>query len=418
MADGRVWRCCSPHNSRVIEQTEQTEQKEHYVVSPPNSPPSVSLNEKNHCLSFPPNPFDFDNNQTLLGLLAKLYVGQQAALHEDVVAIRGFFYSLVLHIDSSAPAQALVREISGGGKDFSPQLVEMFRRYRTRIPALPGLWRISVLQELSKEEAHPPDMEGYDDDFEANGEDGIIEDGRKHSNQGWLGDGGGEGGERSLLELVRGNVVVALTLVPPLFKAGVGGNRVGGSVVEGRGSCEQPVGTVLLLDGLLLAAALAYAGCFRVNRRRFSAIAGKLLFPALLAAFLMHLGLVAGLLVSISRVTSVEAGGGRNVDDGEVTCSSGTFAWGVLFLVVDFLCLVVPPLWWCLRCYHSVTRSTPALPPDRPLPTAIVVPDEKHVRRENKPVGDGGGVKGESVSAAAAAAVEEEKEKVAAGSGA
>lgn len=359
--------------------------------------------------------YDANNKKTLLELLAKIYVGQQAALHEDAVAIPGFFYSLVLHIDSSAPAQALVREISGGKREFPPRLLGLFRRYRTRIPTLPGLWRSSVLQKLSAEEAHPPGTDGYDDvdddgdGFETNGEDGRRIDGRrKNDNQGWLGGaggggrGGGGGGQQSMLELARGNLAVALTLVAPLFKAGVGGNRVaGGSAEEGRGSCEQPVGTVLLLDGLLLTVALAYAGCFRVNRRRFSAMAGTWFFPSLFAAFLVHLGLVAGLLVSIARVTSVEAGGGGDKDDGKVTCSSGTFAWGVLFLVVDLLCFVVPPVWWCLRCYDRVTRSMPPLPllPDRSLPAAIVVPDEKHALRDTKPVGDdgsrGGGSRGD-----------------------
>ncbi|CAM9314056.1 unnamed protein product [Pylaiella littoralis] len=344
--------------------------------------------------------------EALLELLAKLYAGQQAALHEDAVAIPGFFYSLVVHVESSAPAQALVREISGGRRDFPPRLLELFRRYRTRIPPLPGLWRASVLQKLSAEEAHPPDME-EDDDFDANRGGGVAGGG---------GGGGGGGGERSLLEVVRGNLAVALTLVPPLFKAGVGGDRVGGSAAEGGGSCEQPVGAVLLLDGLLLAVALAYAGCFRLNRRHFSTLAGTWLVPILFAAFLVHLGLVAGLLVSIARVTFVEAGSGRDENDGEVTCSSGTYAWGVSFLVVDLFCLVVPPVWWCLRCYDRVTSSTPTLLRDTSRPAGIVVPDEKHALRDTKPVGDGGGVVGENVSAAAATA--ENNNNPAAGSGA
>lgn len=310
------------------------------------------------------------SKQTLLDLLAKLYVGQQAALHEDVMEIRGFFYSLVLHIDTSAPAQTLVREISGGGREFPPRLLALFRRYRTRIPPLPGLWRTSVLQKLSAEEAYPPDTEW--DDLEVNEEDGddpqLLHG--KTSNNNNLGR---RGREPSALEVVRGNLTVALMVVPPLFKVVIGAKRVGGSK-EG-GSCEQPVGTMLLLDGLLLMCAALGGGCFRIHRQRFSALAGTWLFPTLFMAFLLHLGLVAGLLVSIAKVNSVEAGGGQGEDDGRVACSSGTFAWGVLFLVVDLFCLVAPPVLWCVRCYDRVTRSTPA------APTAVlVVPDERSMR--------------------------------------
>eukprot|EP00903_Cladosiphon_okamuranus_P006046 g5963.t1 len=261
--------------------------------------------------------------EALLDLLAKLYVGHQAALHEDAVEIRGFFYSLVVHIDTYAPAQALVREISGGGREFTPRLMALFRRYRTRIPPLPGLWRTSVLQKLSAEEAHPPDTEW--DDLEANEEDGddpqLLHGKTASSNQGQR---GGRGGEPSVWELVRGNLAVALMVMPPLFKAVVGAKRVGGSM-EG-GSCEQPVGTMLLLDGLLLICAALGGGCFRINRQRFSALAGTCLFPLLVMAFLLHLGLVAGLLVSIAKVNSVEAGGGRDQDDGttqEQHCDDG-----------------------------------------------------------------------------------------------
>ena len=313
--------------------------------------------------------------QVLLELLAKLYVGQQAALHEDAVEIQGFFYSLVLHIDTSAPAQALVREISGGAREFSPRLLELFRRYRTRIPTLPGLWRTSVLQQLSAEEAHPPDAER--DDFEANEEDADD----PHLFHGKNSRNPNHGGrvEPSLLEVVRGNLTVALIVVPPLFKAVVGAKRVGTS--EDGGSCEQPVGTMILLDGLLLMCAALGGGCFRVNRQRFSALAGTWLFPCLFMAFLLHLGLVLGLLVSLAKVNTVEAGGGQDLDDGKVACSSGTFAWGVLFLVVDLFCLVAPPVVWCVRCYDRVTRSTPAA-----AASTFVVPDEGN-GRDTKPVG-------------------------------
>lgn len=81
----------------------------------------------------------------LLGLLAKLYAGQQATLHDDVVRISGLFYAIVLHVETLPAAQRLMQEISGGGREMSSELVALFRQYRTRIPPVPGLWRSEVL---------------------------------------------------------------------------------------------------------------------------------------------------------------------------------------------------------------------------------------------------------------------------------
>lgn len=324
-------------------------------------------------------------HQVLLDFLAKLYADQQAALHKDAHEIKGFFYSLVLHIDTVAPAQALMREISGGGRELPAPLLDLFRRYRTRIPPLPGLWRTSVLQKLSLEEARPPDPAL--DDLEANEDDGgddphLLPHGRRK--------GGNRGGGRgdvspTVSELARGSLTVALMTAPPLFMAIIGAKRVGGS--EEGGSCEQPVGTVLLLDGLLLMFTAVGGGCFRLNRRRISVLAGTWLFPTLLMAFLLHLGLVAGLLVSIARVTTVEAGGGQHEDDGKMTCSTGTFAWGVAFLTLHCLALLCPPVLWCVRCYDRVTRS---MPPAFPTANALVVPDEGP-SRDTAPEGNEGG---------------------------
>ncbi|CAN0188560.1 unnamed protein product [Scytosiphon promiscuus] len=286
--------------------------------------------------------------EVLLDLLAKLYADQQAALHKDAHEIKGFFYSLVLHIDTVGPAQALVREISGGGRELPAPLLALFRRYRTRIPPLPGLWRTSG----RAGGASPP----------------------------------------TVSELARGSLTVALMAAPPLFMAVVGARRVGGS--GGGGSCEQPVGAVLLLDGLLLLCAAVGGGCFRLNRRRFSVLAGTWLFPTLLLAFLLHLGLVAGLLVSVARVTAVEAGGGRDEDDGKVTCSTGTFAWGVAFLALHCLALLCPPVLWCVRCYDRVTRSSPAVVASA---TALVVPDEGPTGDASPVCSEGGGAAVERV---------------------
>ena len=275
--------------------------------------------------------------QTLLDLLAKLYVGQQAALHEDVLSIPAFFYCIVAHVDAMAPAQALMREISGGRREFPPELVAEFRRYRTRIPPLPGLWRPSILKQLAVEEATPPDAER--DDLEA---DELAPRIPLRKRRG-----------PSTLEAIRGNLIVILLSVPPLSMVVVGAKRVGTD-----GSCEQPVATVILLDGLLVLSAVLFGGGFKVNRHRFSALAGTWFFPTMLAAFLAHLALVVGLLASIAGIDYV---GRRDDDDPRVACSSATLAWGIFFFIVDVSCLVAPPAFKCLRWYRRVTKSTPAL---------------------------------------------------------
>lgn len=278
-------------------------------------------------------------------------MGQQAALHEDVVGVRGFFYCLVLNIDASASAQTLMREISGGRRDFPPGLLAMFRRYRTRIPPLPGLWRTSVLQKLAVEGAPPLEAEG-DHDLEPGA------GGPPHP----LGKGK-DAGPPSLARDIRNNLAVLLLVIPPFFMTVVGAKRV-----ASEGSCEQPVGTMVLLDGLLLVCAGLGGGGFRVNRRRFSALAGTWLFPSMFVAFLLHLALVVGLLFSIAGVDRI---GGRDDGDGRSTCSSGTFAWGILFLVLNLLCLVTPPVVKCVKCYNRAVKPSPV----------SVIPENK--RRES-----------------------------------
>lgn len=274
----------------------------------------------------------------LLDLLAKLYVGHQAALHEDVLSVQAFFYCIVSHVDAMAPAQALMREISGGRREFPPGLLDQFRRYRTRIPPLPGLWRPSVLKQLSVEKATAADAER--DDLEA---DELAPRVPLRNRRG-----------PSTLEAIRGNLMVILLSVPPLFMVVVGAKRVGSE-----GSCEQPVATVILLDGLLLSSAVLFGGGFKVNRHRFSALAGTWLFPMMLAAFLAHVALVVGLLAAIAGVDYV---GGRDGDDStRAACSSATLAWGIFFFTVDVACLVAPPALKCVRWYRRVTKSTPAL---------------------------------------------------------
>ncbi|CAM9846328.1 unnamed protein product, partial [Laminaria digitata] len=286
------------------------------------------------------------HQEILLDLLAKLYVGQQAALHEDVLSIRAFFYCIVAHVDVMAPAQALMREISAGRREFPPGLLAQFRRYRTRIPPLPGLWRPSVLKQLSVEKAIPPDAER--DDLEA---DELAPRVPFRHRRG-----------PSTLEAIRGNLLVILLSVPPLFMVVVGAKRVGSD-----GSCEQPVATVILLDGLLLFFAVLFGGGFKVNRHRFSALAGTWLFPTILAVFLVHVALVVGLLASIAGVDYIGTRDDHDSDDLRAACSTATLAWGIFFFTVDVSCLVAPPALKCLRWYRRVTKSTPAL---------LVVPGE------------------------------------------
>ena len=274
--------------------------------------------------------------QILLDLLAKLYVGQQAALHEDVLSIQDFFYCIVAHVEDMAPAQALMREMSGGGREFPLGLLEQFRRHRNQIPPLPGLWRPSVLKQLSVEKATPADAER--DDLQV---DDLAPPIPLRNRRG-----------PSTLVAVRGNLMVFLLSVPPLFMVVVGAKRVGSE-----GSCEQPVATIILLDGLLLLSAVLFGGGFKANRHRFSALAGTWLFPMMLAAFLAHVALVVGLLAAIAGVDYV---GRRDEYDPRTACSSATLAWGIVFFVVDVSCLVAPPALKCLRWYRRVTKSTPA----------------------------------------------------------
>lgn len=247
-----------------------------------------------------------------------------------------------------------MKEISGGAREIPSAVIALFRRYRTRIPSMPGLWRISVLQLLAGEEVHPSDPEK--DDLEASGHSAEMMPKRR-------------GGEEPLADVIRANLAVVLLVAPPLFMMVVGGKRV-----SSEDSCEEPVGTLVLLDGLLLFFAGLGGGGFMANRRHFSGLVGTWLLPILCFAFLAHVALVTGLLVSIARVDRV--GDRRHPDDGKDACSSGTFAWGIFFLVVHLFCLVAPPVAACVRCWDKATKSTPM----------HVIPDED---QRHKPVGDG-----------------------------
>lgn len=302
--------------------------------------------------------------QVLLDLLEKLYAGQQATLHEDVVNVPGFFYSLVTHVEGMVPAQAIMREISGGCRDLSPELIALFRRYRTRIPPLAGLWRTTVLQRLAGEEARPPDAEM--DDLEAADEDAGGRHSTSPQKMGYhchlpL-------REQTCGTIFRANTVVFLAAIPPLCMAMIGGGLVGS-----KGSCEQPVATLVLVDGLLLLSAAVGGGCFQANRRRFSALAGRWLFPVMFAVFLTHVAVTGGLLVSIARVDRIDSNSDGGADDGNSTvCSMSTFVWGVGILVLDLFCVAAPPVVQCVRCWDRATKTAPML----------VVPDEKYHTRK------------------------------------
>lgn len=202
---------------------------------------------------------------------------------------------------------------------------------------------MNVLQQLMGEEATPQGVGKNDYDLEANENASQTYIGNRQSMAPWA-------------TSVGGNVAVYLLAIPPLFMVVAGGKRV-----DSEGSCEQPVATLILLDGLLLLVGALAGGGFKANRLRFSALAGKWLFPITVLVFVAHVALVVGLLAAIARVDRV----GTKAEK-RVYCSSGTFAWGVFFLVVDLFCLVAPPVLWCVRCWDKVTKSVPAL----------VMPDE------------------------------------------
>lgn len=175
------------------------------------------------------------------------------------------------------------------------------------------------------------------------------------------------------LEVIRSNVIVILLSVPPFFMLVVGGKRVGSD-----SSCEQPVATVILLDGLLLFLVVLFGGGFKVNQHRFSALAVTWFFPMLLAAFLAHVALVVGLLAAIAGVDYV---GSRDEANPRASCSSATLAWGIFFLVVDIACFLAPPAFKCLWWYRKATQTV----------SVLVVPGEVHggQRTDDKiPVGN------------------------------
>lgn len=284
-------------------------------------------------------------------LLEKLYVGQQIALYEDVVSIPGFFSTVVAHIEDADPAQALMQEISGGRRDFPPELTSLFRRYRRRIPALPRLWRISVFQELVKEEELLPlPLDSERNDLE---EEGCAPQQRLNQKLG--------GPKSSSLGTATGKRLrAALLRVLPLCVIVIGAERMGSD-----GTCEEPIGTLILVDGLLLLLAFLGRIALTFAPRLLRALMGdiRILYPVTVFFVVSHVGLVVGLTVAIDRVDSIgDSTSNRNGGRGAFSCSTGTFAWGVFVLVVDFFCLAALTVVACLRCWDGVVKSTlPAL---------------------------------------------------------
>lgn len=199
-----------------------------------------------------------------------------------------------------------------------------------------------MLSLLSKE---PPVPDAQWEDLEAANEDAINQGRSKRKDSRW--------------QTTLKNLVVLAIAIPWLLIVIVAAQRIGSE-----GSCEHPVATVFLLDGLVLFVATLGGGGFKVNARRFSALAGTWFFPIISVAFLVHLLLVALLLASLAGVDYVGdrdgAGRGETQKDGEEGCSRATYAWGMFFLVLHLLCLVVPPTIMCLRCWRKITapRST------------------------------------------------------------
>lgn len=229
-----------------------------------------------------------------------------------------------------------MREISGGRRELPPALVNLFRRHRSRIPPIPGLWRLEILSlisgeqtltEAGVEDAHD-DEEDPDDMF------------RKSKR---LFD----------FEMVRtiSPSVIALS-VPPILMMTAGAQRIGSEE-----SCEQPIGTVLFLDGLVALSMVLAGGVSQASPRRSCALGGMWLFPFMVVGLFLRL-LLAGLLLEF--IAAVDYVGIRTdhedgAERGKKRCSVGTYAWGVFFLVINLSCIIVAAIMVCVWWWRRIT---------------------------------------------------------------
>lgn len=236
-----------------------------------------------------------------------------------------------------------------------------------RIPPTPGLWRADVLLHVSGDDEGglPIVTTGEEEQNEVN--DDLETANEKAFQQNKL--QGTKSESQSRLQVVLANLVVGLCTVPAFFIVVVGAQRIGS-----QGSCERPVATLILLDGLLLFLATLGGGGFKVNARRFSAKAGTWVFPLLSVALIFHIVFVALLIAALAAVDYIGSSNGDNNNSNsrerEYGCSSGTYAWGVFFVAIHLLCLAAPPTIMCVRCWRRATSP----------PLAVVIREEDNVR--------------------------------------
>ncbi|CAM9913787.1 unnamed protein product [Choristocarpus tenellus] len=276
---------------------------------------------------------DVGDPKDLLGLLSLLYHGQQALLHLDAASVDGFFCAIVHHLEHLAPAQALMKEISRGRRDIPPSLIDLFRKYRSQIPPLPGLWRVEVLEILANEEVNL-EIEGEN----SSEEDALLDTGEQKSRL------------QRTLETGRSTVILA---GPPAVMAIVGGQHT----VSPDQGCAEPVALLLLLDGMLLT---GFGASGALWGQQIAQCVGVWFFPMLILGAVSHALLYILLLDSLNKVepsrSDVSGNNGSDIEE-DKWCSTSTYAWGVIFAVLLSVCLAAAPTVLCLRWFNRAKQT-------------------------------------------------------------
>ncbi|CAM9471180.1 unnamed protein product, partial [Chrysoparadoxa australica] len=99
------------------------------------------------------------DDEATIEFLSTLFNNRQQYLHDQIIKAPELFHALVLRAETCAASQRLLKEINGGKKPFPPAIVDLFRKYRTRIPLKPGMWRADLLETLTEEEELEDDKE-------------------------------------------------------------------------------------------------------------------------------------------------------------------------------------------------------------------------------------------------------------------
>lgn len=241
------------------------------------------------------------------------------------------------NLRSPQDAWSMVQQLRNTKRDYVPPLLPSHVR-----PFSPSV-RAQVLLNISKEELLPSDV-GWDD-LDASNDDttDIIRYNKTDSS----------------LQTALKNLAVLAFVIPPFIMVVIAAKRI-----DSDSSCQQPVATVMLLDGLLLVIATLGGGRFKVDAHRVRALTGTWLFPLMTVTLLAHVTLVAVLVSTLAAIDYLGVRDETNETDdveGEesLSCSSGTYAWGMFFLVLNLLCLAVPPTILCVRCWRRITQPPP-----------------------------------------------------------